>query len=269
MGKRLKEPAFLVISIIFVAFCLFSSVWWIVNFRASYLAMSALFILFIPAICIAEYLIGMRMGVGLILLVLSVAAGGILGSPFNFYTLFPHFDTLLHGISGVIFAALGYMLAERLFGRINTRTRFVGAIVMALSFSLAIAVVWEIHEYNCTLLLGMETMDDTLVDYIKSFVLSGTRSEPTILEGITHTVIYYGEGKSFVIEGGYLDIGIIDTVSDMIICTVGAVVFSILAIIARRLPVLNKLLIPSVTRYESDEESVLADEAAVSMQTAE
>ncbi len=270
MRSKLSDRAFVVISAFYLAFCLFSSVWWTVNFKASYLAMSVLFILFVPAVPIAEYLIGMRCGAAFVTLVYVIAGGSILGSPFAFYSIFPHFDTLLHGLSGVLFAALGFALAERFFGRAEGARKFAGAVVFALCFSLGIAVVWEIHEYMCTIVLGMETMDDTLIDGFKSFVLGGGRPNPVILDGIYETVIYYGEGESYVIEGGYLDIGIIDTVMDMIICTIGAVAFAVVAVISHnKLPVINKSLIPEAVCAVSDREcgeacdSEVRDEARV------
>ena len=259
---KLSDRAFIAISAVYVAFCLFSSVWWTVNFKGSYLAMSALFILLVPAVPIAEYLIGMRCGAVFVTLVYTIAGGSILGSPFALYSILPHFDTLLHGLSGVLFAALGFTLAERFFGKAEGAKKFAGAVAFALCFSLGIAVVWEIHEYMCTIVLGMETMDDTLIDGFKSFVLGGGRHNPVILDGIYETVIYYGEGERYVIEGGYLDIGIIDTVMDMIICTVGALVFAIIAVISHnKLPIINKSLIPEAVYAAPDAEREAACES--------
>lgn len=246
--ERYRDRAFLVISIIYAAFCIFSTVWWSVNFKASYLLMSALFILFIPAIIIAEWLIGMRCHSGFVILVLIVASGSILGSPFGLYSLIPHFDTFLHGTSGVLFACLGFTLAERFFGKADSRRKFAGSLIFAVAFSLAVAVLWEIHEYMCTIVLGMETMDDTIIHDFKSFVLGGSRLTPVILDGITKTIVEYGNGEVYIIEGGYLDIGLIDTVSDMIICTVGAALFALVsALTARKHPAVNRLFIPEAT----------------------
>ena len=254
--ERFCDRTFLIISAIYIAFCLFSTVWWIVNFKASYLAMSALFMLFVPAVPIAEYLVGMRCGGAFVTLVYLISAGGVLGSPFAFYSTFPHFDTLLHGLSGVLFAALGFTLAERFFGRATCARKFAGALVLSLCFSLAVATVWEIHEFNCTIFLGMETMDDTMIDGFKSFFLGGGRANPVILDGIYETVIYYGDGQQYVIEGGYLDIGIIDTIMDMIICTVGSLVFMLIATISYiKIPAINAALIPAAKQSVGERES--------------
>ena len=257
LKERFSDKAFLVLSSIYVAFCLFSTVWWSINYtRPSYILMSALFILFVPAILIAERLIGMRCRAVFVFLVLFVATGSILGSPFNFYGMIPFFDTILHGTSGVLFAALGYTLAERFFGKDGGLGKFVGKLFFAVSFSLAIAVLWEIWELGCTLILGMETMDDTLVDSFKTFFFDG-RHNVVILEGITETIVNYGNGETLVIEGGYLDIGLFDTLADMIICTVGALLFVVLAVVGRaKLPALNKLLIPEAVGAKSSVECV-------------
>lgn len=246
LRERLRDRAFVIISAVFIAFCLFSTVWWSINFRASYLAMSALFILLVPLIAVVEYFVGMRCGAVFVACVLGIAAGSILGTPFDFYTALPHLDTFLHGLSGFVFACLGFTLVTRFFGEPRGARRFAGTVIFAVCFSLAIAVVWEIHEYMCTVFLDMEMMDDTYVFDIKSFVLGGSRAEPVIIDGITKTVIYYGNGESFVMDG-YLDLGLIDTLADMIICTVGAVIFAIISVIGHnKAPWLCRAIVPSV-----------------------
>ena len=276
LKERFSDRAFLVLTVIYAAFCLFSTVWWSINFnRMSYILMSALFILFVPAILIAERLIGMRCRAIFVFLVYFVASGAVLGSPFNFYAMIPFFDTILHGTSGVLFAALGFTIAERFFGKGGSLGAFVGKLVMAVSFSLAIAVLWEIWELGCTLILGMETMDDTLVDGFKTFFFGG-RHGVVIFEGITETVINYGNGESYVIEGGYLDIGLFDTLADMIICTVGALLFAILAVIGRaKLPILNQLMIPEavggkeVSSTSADRDSADDESKGIAQDSAE
>ena len=243
-GERLRSPAFAIISILYISFCIFSAVWWSVNFRLSYLIMSLAFILFIPIIPVAEYFMGIRLGAPFCAVVLSIAVGSILGTPFDMYTALPHFDTLLHGLSGFVFALLGFAVAERFFGRAERGKKLVGAVIFGLCFSLAVAVFWEIHEYLCTVFLDMEMMDDSYVFDIKSFVLGGSRAEPVVIDGITKTVIYYGDGETFVMNG-YLDLGLIDTLADMIICTIGALVFGIFGVITGiKCPTVLHALVP-------------------------
>ena len=99
------------------------------------------------------------------------------------------------------------------------------------------------------LLLGMETADDTLVNSFTTFIFGG-RSEPTVLDGILKTVIHLEDGSSIVVDG-YLDIGYMDTVLDMVVCTLGALAFTITAILSRLLfPRVNEMLIPAVSYGE-------------------
>ena len=246
---RFCEGAFLAVAIPYLAFCAFSAVWWTVNFVPGHLMMSLAFMLFIPAMPLAEYIFGMRFGPLFSVLVLLIAVGGILGSPFSLYSIIPSFDAILHTLSGVVFAALGFALCESLLGRADTGRRFAGALTFAAAFSLGIAVLWELWEFSGMLLLGMETADDTLVNSFTTFIFGG-RSEPTVLDGILKTVIHLEDGSSIVVDG-YLDIGYMDTVLDMVVCTLGALAFTITAILSRLLfPRVNEMLIPAVSYGE-------------------
>ena len=51
---------------------------------------------------------------------------------------------------------------------------------------------------------------------------------PFFIGNITDTVIHTSDGKPYIVNGGYLDIGIIDTMKDLLVNLVGAVVFSII-----------------------------------------
>ena len=67
--------------------------------------------------------------------------------------------------------------------------------------------------------------EDTLVTGINSYYLSGNHNEALSIGDITKTVIYYGDGETLTIEGGYLELGLIDTIVDMAVCFAGAMLF--------------------------------------------
>ena len=46
------------------------------------------------------------------------------------------------------------------------------------------------------------------------------------LGDIQETIVHYGGGETFTITGGYLDIGIVDTIKDLFVNFIGAIVFS-------------------------------------------
>ena len=48
------------------------------------------------------------------------------------------------------------------------------------------------------------------------------------MDDITGTVIYTESGTTYTIQDGYLDIGILDTMKDLLVNLAGAIVFSII-----------------------------------------
>ena len=242
--ERFKEKAFTAVFAVYILACVSSAVYWCVDFELRNLLLSLLYALIALVVPIAEYIIKFKCGSLFVGAVLFLALGGLTGSCFNLYTIIPFFDTLLHGLSGVLFACVGFALSVRFFGKADKVKTFFGHLVFALCFSLAIAVLWEIFEYVCTLLVGADMMEDTIVNKINSYLLAGSHTETVTIDGITKTVIYYGEGKTYTING-YLDLGLIDTLIDMIICTVGAVAFALVATVSRfKFPRVNEILIP-------------------------
>lgn len=234
--ERIKNKKFVVILAIYLLFCLFSATYWCIDFQIRNILMSIVFMGFAPLFFIVEHLIKFRCGELFTIGVLGIAFGAILGTCFNLYTIIPFFDTILHGLSGILFGCLGFTLAEKFFG----------CLIFAVCFSLAIAVIWEIFEYGCTVLFGLDMMEDAYVTNINSYLLAGSHSETVEIEGIVQTIIHYGNGQSYIING-YLDLGLIDTLADMMICTIGAIMFMGISVISFfKFPKVNEKLIPQI-----------------------
>ncbi len=241
---RIRGKIFVAILAIYAAFLLFSGVYFFALLQVRNAIMSLAFLLFIPAVFIVEYFLQIRCGNIFTAAILALASGSILGTCYDVYTTFDLFDVILHGLAGVLFACLGFTLAEKFFGEANDTKHFFGCLLFAIAFSLAIAVVWEIFEYTCTVFLGFDMMEDSIVHDIHSYLLAGSHNEIVTLDGITKTIVYYGNGKMFIVDG-YLDLGLIDTLGDMIICTVGAIVFGGVATWSYfKAPKVNAALIP-------------------------
>jgi len=69
---------------------------------------------------------------------------------------------------------------------------------------------------------------DFIVKKIGTIKLDTTGTQtPVIIDHIKKTVIFTATGRKYTINGGYLDIGIIDTMKDLLVNCIGAVVFSI------------------------------------------
>ncbi len=156
-----------------------------------------------------------------------IYAGEILGEIGNFYVNIPGWDTMLHTINGFLAAAIGFSMVD-LLNRHNEGaklTPFYLAMV-AFCFSMTVGVCWEFMEYFSDVFLGQDAQKDFIVQTIRSVTLDPTNSQNVItVSGITDTVIHAASGD-VVIEGGYLDIGINDTMKDLFVNLIGAAVFS-------------------------------------------
>lgn len=161
--------------------------------------------------------------------VLFVFSANILGEIFAFYTYVPFWDDLLHCTSGFIFAAFGFSLAELL----NRNEKFDFHIsplfvsTVALCFAVTVGVVWELFEFCSDLLLHTDMQRDTVVGAIHSALLNPEGQTPVGFDGIAESVVTSETGELLRIQG-YLDIGLRDTMKDLLIDLVGALLFCVI-----------------------------------------
>lgn len=243
-----EEKAVCVILAAYAVFQIFSCIWFAAHAEARNAALSFVYLLAIPAALLIEWLIDIRFPALFHLFLFLLAAGGILGSCYDVYTVIPAFDEVLHGISGILFCAVGFTLFKRILGEDESKKSFLACLLAGILFSLAIAVLWELFEYACYVLVGADMQEDMIIDGFGSYLLSGSHNETVVIDGITQTIIHYGDGKTYVIEGGYLDIGLYDTLNDMLVCTVGCLLFAAALIPDRKLGgKLKKLLIGRIS----------------------
>lgn len=97
--------------------------------------------------------------------------------------------------------------------------------VVAFCFSMTIGVLWEFVEFGSDMLLHSDMQKDTVIHEIYSVSLDPTNSNiPIALKDITDVTV---NGQSLEL-GGYLDIGLRDTMKDLGVNFIGAVVFSVM-----------------------------------------
>lgn len=157
----------------------------------------------------------------------------ILGEINNFYGIIPYWDTMLHTINGFLAAGVGFSLVDLLnknSKKINLSPLYLA--VVSFCFSMTIGVVWEFFEFGMDYYLKFDMQKDRIVDSISSVYLDETKSNtPVIIDDIEKTIIYStndnGDIEEIIIDG-YLDIGIIDTMKDLLVNFIGAFTFSIL-----------------------------------------
>jgi len=162
---------------------------------------------------------------------LFIFAAEILGEIQRFFLIFPYWDTMLHTLNGFLQAAIGFSLVDILNkndSRINMTPGFVA--LVAFTFSMTVGVVWEFVEFGADHYFYQDMQKDRIVSTISSVKINPTgENVPVVLKDITKTIIYSNNGNEITtIDNGYLDIGIIDTMKDLIVNFIGAIVFSIL-----------------------------------------
>lgn len=195
-----------------------------------------------------------------IMIILFIFAAEILGEINEFYVLIPAWDTMLHTINGFLMAAIGFSLVD-IFNR-SERTKFFLSpaflAVVAFCFSMTIGVLWEFFEFGADMLLHTDMQKDTFVNQFASVSLNPDgRNIPVAVDHITQTAIQTADGTIYKL-GAYLDIGLIDTMKDLIVNFFGAVAFSIIGFFYIKSRGRNKFADRFIPKLQTndDEESI-------------
>lgn len=165
-----------------------------------------------------------------IIILLFIFAAEILGEINSFYMRVPHWDTMLHTINGFLCAAIGFCLVDMM----NREEKFSFKLsplylaIVSFCFSMTVGVIWEFFEFGADQLLGLDMQKDAVIHAIDSVMLDPTRSNTVIhIRDIVETIVVHSDGTQEALNiGGYLDVGIIDTMKDLLVNFVGALVFS-------------------------------------------
>lgn len=164
------------------------------------------------------------------LIYLFIFAAEILGEVNNYYTAIPGWDTMLHTINGFLCAAIGFSLIDilnRHSKNLNLSPAYLT--LVAFCFSMTVGVLWEFIEFFCDSTFFLDMQKDRFIHTISSVALDPTHSQiPVRISHIVKTVIYSADGSTTTLDQGYLDIGLIDTMKDLFVNFIGAVVFSVI-----------------------------------------
>jgi hypothetical protein len=157
------------------------------------------------------------------IILLFIFSAEILGEINAYYLIFPYWDTILHTFNGFLAAAIGLSLIDIL----NKNDKFaislspVFVALVAFCFSMTIGVIWEMFEFAMDNFLGFDMQKDT---YLTSF-------QSVLLNPDTHNIPIKVNVESISVNGeswsAYLDLGLIDTMMDLVVNFIGATVFSI------------------------------------------
>ena len=200
------------------------------NFENVFLCILTLVLFLLPTIFEKSLQIDLPNALEIIIL-LFIFAAEILGEIRAFYTTFAYWDTMLHTINGFLCAAIGFSLVDMCnrHKRVSLSLSPVYMAIVAFCFSMTIGVLWEFFECTMDQFFLLDMQKDTVVNVISSVNLDPTGGNtPVAIKGITDVIVVCGDEQIPLGVGGYLDIGILDTMKDLWVNFIGAVVFSIL-----------------------------------------
>ncbi len=192
------------------------------NYENVFLCLLTLLLLIVPSFIQVKFRIELPTALEIIIL-LFIFAAEILGEIQEFYIIIPFWDTLLHTLNGFLAAAIGFSLVVLL----NDNQKLVFTMspvfiaIVAFCFSMTIGVIWEFLNVQW-IFFHLDMQKDTVLHTISSVMLDPAGgNKPYVIRGIQNTVV---NGQDLGI-GGYLDIGLLDTMKDLFVNFIGAAVF--------------------------------------------
>lgn len=196
------------------------------NYENVFLCLLTLLLFLVPSFLQVNLKIELPTALEIVILVFIFAAE-VLGEIRAYYVLYPGWDTVLHTINGFLMAAIGFSLVDILNQNKKASFQLSPAYVaiVAFCFSMTIGVIWEFFECGMDQLFGLDMQKDAIVSSISSVMLDPAGgNRPTAITDIQSVAV---NGQDLGL-GGYLDIGLLDTMKDLFVNFIGAVVFSII-----------------------------------------
>lgn len=196
------------------------------NYENVFLCILTLLLLIMPSVIEMNFRIDLPDTFEVIIM-LFIFSAEILGEIREYYILFPFWDTMLHTLNGFLAAAIGFSLVDILnrTERISFNLSPFFMAMVAFCFSMTIGVIWEFFEFGMDTFFQFDMQKDTIINTISSVKLDPMGgNNPVIINDIQSVVI---NGTDLGL-GGYLDIGLIDTMKDLFVNFIGAVVFSVI-----------------------------------------
>ena len=184
------------------------------------LAFGTLLLVLLPLLL--EKLFHCRICLPVYIFALAYAIGPMLGHCWKLYYTVPVWDKLLHICGGVMFAILGAYFFDLL---VKEKVHPAARTIFALCFSIAIAVLWEFCEFGADRFLGMDMQDDMLVTHLTSYLLGEGVGVTGSIENIQSVVV------NGITLPGYIDIGLTDSMLDMMLESLGALVTCLLILL--------------------------------------
>lgn len=234
VNMELKEhrSTFIVFSIlrIMVILCMARQLF-LRNYESFFLGMLTFLLLYIPSWLQVRLRIEIPIGLEISILCFIFAAE-IMGEINAFYIVIPGWDTILHTLNGFLCAAIGFSMVLLLNDNENLTfdlSPFFLAL-LAFCFSMTIGVLWEFFEFSMDYFLKFDMQKDMILHTISSVMMDPNgANHPVVMRDIADVMIVHSDGTQELLGlGGYLNIGLYDTMKDLFVNFIGAVVFSVI-----------------------------------------
>ena len=229
------------------------------NFESFFLCILTLILFLIPNFLERKLKIMVPTTLEIIIL-LFIYAAEILGEIRAYYITFPHWDAMLHTLNGFLCAAIGFCLVD-LLNREKRMTSFslspAYMAIVAFCFSMTVGVLWEFFEASMDHFFFLDMQKDTVIQAFSTVTTDPTGgNHPQLVKDIADVIVVHADGSQQALGlGGYLDIGLLDTMMDLVVNFIGAVVFSIIGyfyVKQRGKGNFARRFIPKVLRDSSD-----------------
>lgn len=230
------------------------------NYENVFLCILTLILLVVPSMIQLNLKIELPTTLEIIIL-LFIFSAEILGEIQEYYIKIPNWDTILHTLNGFLMAAIGFSLVDILNReeRMKFQLSPVFMSIVAFCFSMTVGVIWEFFEYGMDVFFGLDMQKDTIIHTVNSVMLDPAGGNvPTAIHNINDVIL---NGQSLGL-GGYLDIGLHDTMKDLLVNFAGAVVFSIIGYFYIKRKGKGKVagrFIPQLKKKEADFLSIVAE----------
>ena len=198
-----------------------------------------------------------------VLFTFMCVVGGEIG---HLYAQFPLWDKILHTFSGFLIAAIGLAFMDFFTKRKSSVFRLTPffAVFFAFFFALGVEVIWEVFEYAVDTFTGVTDMQaDYYINYFTSKKAGGeTNPVPIVVGGIKDVIITFEDGREALVLPDYIDVGLADTMHDLIVGAAGAFLFCAIEFIAlvkrdKRMQKISESFVPK--KKETEEELALGE----------
>ncbi len=225
--EKLSKSKKLFLLLRFIVFLILIRNIFVGNYENVFVCILTLILFFIPTIIERQFKVEIPDELEMIILIFIFSAE-ILGELNSFYTRIPGWDTMLHTINGFIMGAIGLSLIDLLNKNknINIKLSPIFVAIVSFCFSMTIGVLWEFFEFGMDMTFNTDMQKDYIVNEINSVKFDEDNLNKVHSIKIDSLNV---NGEDWISKyGGYIDIGIIDTMKDLFVNFIGALTFSVI-----------------------------------------